>query len=90
MKHFGSPTSTNDLNIVFALFSAVLTLDIMLLINYTYHLFTPKANFNTFGWPFLLLWPLIPYLSPLIAFLGAFLGSNDLLKMAGSMNSMML
>lgn len=90
MKHFGSPTSTNDLNIVFALFAAVLTLDIMLLVNYTYHIFMPSTNFDTFGWPFLILWPGIPFLSPLIAFIGAFLGSNDWLKMAGSMNSMMI
>ena len=90
MKHFGSPTRTNDLNIVFALFAAVLTMDIMLLVNYTYHIFLPKQNFDQFGWAFCFLWPLIPYLSPLIAFVGAFLGSNNLLKMAGSMNSLMI
>ena len=52
MKHFGSPTKSNDLNMVFALFAAVLTLDIMLLVNYTYHIFMPKDNFNQFGWAF--------------------------------------
>lgn len=90
MKHFGSPTSTRDLNIVFALFAAILTMDIMLLVNYTYHIFMPAKNFYEFGWAFFFLWPLIPYLSPLIAFVGAFTGSNKLLKVAGSMNSMMI
>tara|TARA_B110000285_G_C14924815_1_gene514459 strand:+ start:115 stop:576 length:462 start_codon:yes stop_codon:yes gene_type:complete len=89
MKHFGSPTSTNDLNIVFALFAAVLTMDIILLVNYTYHIFISQ-KFNDFGWAFMLLWPGIPYFSPLIAFVGAFLGNVNLLKMTGSMNSMMI
>lgn len=90
MKHFGSPTSTNDLNIVFALFAAILTMDIMLLVNYTYHMFFPTTNFNSFGWAFIFLWPGIPYLSALTAFVGAFLGNVSLLKMTGSMNSMMI
>lgn len=90
MKHFGSPTSSNDLNIIFALFAAILTMDIMLLVNYTYHIFLPSSNFDKFGWAFFFLWPGIPYISPLIAFVGAFLGSESLLKMTGSMNSMMI
>lgn len=90
MKHFGSPTNTNDLNIVFALFSATLTLDIMVLINYTYHLFLPVSNFKTFGWPFFFVWFGIPYLSPLIAFCAAFIGSDSLLKTTGNMNAMMI
>lgn len=80
MKHFGSPTRSNDLNIVFALFAATLSMDIMVIVNYTYHLFLPMSNFTSFGWAFFFVWFGIPYLSPLIAFIAAFVGSDSLLK----------
>lgn len=90
MKHFGSPTDTKDLNIVFALFAAILTADILVLINYTYHLFLPTSNFSKFGWPFFFIQFGIPYLSPLIAFIAAFIGSDSLLKTTGNMNALMI
>ena len=90
MKHHGSPTNSKDLNYVFALFAAVLTIDILLLINFTLHIFIPKTNFNEFGWLFFFVFFGIPYLSPLIAFIAAMSGNDQLLKTTGNMNSMMI
>lgn len=90
MKHHGSPTNSKDLNMVFALFAGILTFDILLLINFTLHIFIPVTNFKAFGWPFFFVFFGIPYLSPLIAFTAALTGNDKLLKTSGNMNSMMI
>jgi hypothetical protein len=90
MKHHGSPTKTKDLNRVFALFAAVLTVDILLLINFTLHIFIPVTNFYHFGWLFFFVFFGIPYFSPMIAVLASLSGSDQLLKTTGNMNSMMI
>lgn len=90
MKHHGSPTNSKDLYRIFALFAAVLTIDILLLINFTLHIFIPVTNFYEFGWLFFFIFFGIPYFSPLIAFFAAMTGNDQLLKTTGNMNSMMI
>ena len=79
MKHHGSPTNTKDLNVIFALFAGVLTVDILLLINFTLHIFLPVTNFYEFGWAFFFVFFGIPYFSPIIALIAALTGNNHLL-----------
>ena len=90
MKHHGSPTRSKDLYNIFALFAAVLTIDILLLINFTLHIFIPVSNFKEIGWPFFFVFFGIPYFSPMIAFFAALTGNDQLLKTTGNMNSMMI
>lgn len=90
MKHHGSPPGTKDLNWIFTLYSACLALDIMMLINFTMHIFTPLENFQMFGWAFMLTFLAIPYLSAYFAIIAAILGSDTALKATNNMNSMMI
>lgn len=72
----------------FVLFSALIALDLMLLINYSLHIFMPLFNFQKIGWAYVVYVFGAPYLSPLIAISGAFAGSVRLLKYSSYMSSM--
>jgi hypothetical protein len=76
MKHHGSPPETDELTPVFILYAAFLSVDILLLIHYTLHIFTPANNFTQFGWAFFFIFFAIPYLSPLLALIAAMKGSD--------------
>jgi len=90
MKHQGSPPGMKDLNWIFTLYSALLALDIMMLINFTMHIFTPQENFKLFGWAFMFVFFAIPFLSPAFAIFSAITGSDTALKMTNNMNSLMI
>lgn len=87
-KHHGKPPSTDQLTPFFVAYAAVLSLDIMLLVNFTFHVFLPSTNFGRFGWCFFFMYPLVPYLSPIFSILGAMKGSPFLLKQVGNINSL--
>lgn len=89
-KHHGKPPSTTQLTQFFVAFAAVLSLDIMLLVNFSFHIFLPVTNFNKFGWVFFFVYFLVPYLSPLLAIASAIKGSDFLLKQVGNMNSLVI
>ena len=70
------------------IYSGLLSLDIMILINYTLHLFLPYYNFLNFGWIFFFILMLVPYSGPTIAFIASLRGSPYLMKLSGHMNSL--
>lgn len=72
----------------FVLYSALLALDLMLLINYSLHIFMPLYNFQKFGWAYVVYVFGAPYLSPLIAICGACSGSVKLLKYSSYMSGL--
>jgi len=80
MKHHGTPPASKDLSIIFALYSAVVALDLLLLLNYTFHIFIPMNSYYSFGWIFVLVFPGVPYISPILALISAFMGSEHLMK----------
>ena len=88
MKHHGKPASENTLTFFFVLFAAVLSVDILLLINFTFHIFLPVTNFYNFGWAFFFVYGGVPYLSPILAIISAVKGSPHLLKQVGNFNSL--
>lgn len=90
MKHQGSPPGMKDLNWLFTLYSAVLALDIMMLVNFTMHIFTPQENFKLFGWAFMFVFFAIPYLSPYFAVLAAMSGDDAALQSTTNMNSLVI
>lgn len=88
LKHHGNPPGTKDLNWVFILYSAVLALDFLMLINFTMHIITPIENFASFGWAFVFMFAGVPYLAPLFAIFAAITGRQTLMKTMGNLNSM--
>lgn len=87
MKQQGSSPKSKDLTMFFVLYACVLALDFMLLLNYTLHIFMPASNFVRFGWAFFFCIFGVPYISPLVAFAAAFLGSPKLMKTMSNMNA---
>ena len=90
MKSHGAPPKSKDLTVYFLIYSAILALDIILLMQMTFHCVTPSKNFHNFGWVFFFLMFGVPYLSPLFAYLGAIFGSQQLFVLTGNMNSSMI
>lgn len=93
MKHTGSPSNFKDLNLVFALFAAILTIDIIVLVSYTFHLLLMinVADKPGFGWVTLAFCLFgAPYFSPILAILASCTGNDQLIKTMGNMNSIMI
>jgi len=88
MKSHGAPPNTKDLSSYFMFYACMLALDILLLVNFTFHIFIKPSNFKSFGWAFTLVLFGVPYLSPIFAFLAALTGNQNMLKLTGNMNSM--
>lgn len=70
--------------------AAVLGLDILLLANFCFHISLPPSNFFSFGWAFIFVYPLVPFLSPLLALIGAITGDTNLFKAVGNLNALMI
>ena len=87
VKQQGSSPKTKDLTFFFILYASMLALDLLLLLNYTLHIFFPAENFSRFGWAFCLLVLGVPYISPAMAFTAAFFGSPELMKVMSNFNS---
>lgn len=75
MKSHGAPPNTKDLSGYFMFYACMLALDILLLVNFTFHIFAKQDNFKNFGWVFLFVLFGVPYLSPMFAFLAALTGN---------------
>jgi hypothetical protein len=88
MKSHGAPPNTKDLSSYFMVYACILALDILLLINFTFHIFIGRDHFKNFGWVFMFVLFGVPYLSPVFAIMGAFTGNQNMLKLTGNMNSM--
>jgi hypothetical protein len=58
----------------FFYYSLFLAMDILLLVVFLLHLWFPISNLETVGIPFLLCYPLLPILSPLVAIQAAIWG----------------
>lgn len=88
MKQSGSPPSSKDLTNFFIVYSGLLALDAMFLLNYTLHIVFPLTNFIRFGWAFIFFVFLAPFVSPILAFTAAYKGDVNLMKASNNMNSM--
>jgi len=86
VKNHGSQPLDKDLNKWHLLYSALLAFDFMILVNYTLHIFV-ASNFGKFGWSFFFVYWMVPYYSPLLAFISAISASERALKIMGHMNS---
>jgi hypothetical protein len=90
MKHHGSPPGAKDLSLLFAFYGSLVAIDVMMLINYTIHIFIPYTNFTHFGWAFFFVIFMVPYLAPILSVIGCATGSDQLLKTVGNLNSIMI
>lgn len=84
-KHHGKPP-TKHLYCWFALYAFFMGLDLILLVNFMFHLMNPEENLMTIGFPFLWLYPLLPFIAPLTGIIAVFKGSPYLMKMYANMN----
>mmetsp|Transcript_41110 Transcript_41110/g.62472 ORF Transcript_41110/g.62472 Transcript_41110/m.62472 type:complete len:177 (+) Transcript_41110:4219-4749(+) len=87
MKHHGTPPASKDLSLIFAAYSAIVSLDLLLLLNYTFHLIIPMQNFWEFGWIFSFVFFGVPYIAPVLALFSSMLGSESLMKHVGNLNA---
>ena len=71
------------------LYCLVCALDVAMLSNFTFHCFHGN-NFKHFGFAFFFIYAGVAYFSPILHILSAFSGSDNILRMAGNMNTMML
>ena len=90
MKHHGKPPARQDVTIFLVVLAGVLGFDVLLLANFCFHISLPPSNFAAFGWAFVLTYPLVPFLSPLMAIAAAITGSPNLLKSVGNLNATMI
>ena len=67
IKHHGSPSQNSDITWFYAAMSFIISLDIILLMNFTFHIVYPPSNYSAFGWAFVFMPPLIPYMAPVAA-----------------------
>lgn len=88
INHHGSPSNSKDLHGWFMLYAFVFALDVTVLINFSFHCFYYQSNFNAFGWVFAFLLVGVPYLAPMFAIVSTILGSENLLRITGNLNSM--
>ena len=79
VKQQGSSPKSRDLTFFFILYASVLALDILLLLNYTLHIFVPAFNFVRFGWAFAFFVFGVPYAAPGLAIVAAFLGNPKMM-----------
>ena len=80
VKHHGKPPGSTNLTPFFVAFAAVLSIDIMLLINFTFHLLLPVTNMSKFGWIFCCVYFAVPFLSPMIAIASSITGNPYMMK----------
>lgn len=90
MKHHGKPPARSDVTVFLVVLAAVLGFDVLLLANFCFHISLPPSNFASFGWAFIFAYPLVPFLSPLVALIAAITGSPNLLKAVGNLNATMI
>ena len=87
INHMGSPTASRDLKFTMFMYCLVLSFDVAMLSNFTFHCFNGH-NFEHFGFAFFFLPLLVPYFSPFLHIVSAFTGNDNILRMAGNMNTM--
>lgn len=87
IKYHGKPPARREIWPYLVVYSAVVAIDIVLLFNFTLHLFLPMSNFTSFGWAFFFVYFAIPYLSPIFAIISAVVGSVSMMKQVGNLNA---
>mmetsp|Transcript_4035 Transcript_4035/g.6815 ORF Transcript_4035/g.6815 Transcript_4035/m.6815 type:complete len:761 (+) Transcript_4035:2773-5055(+) len=89
-KNVGSASMTKDPTQMIMVYSLTLALDLLLLTSITLEILSPEddyENMTIFGWAFLLFYPLVPYLAPLVGVLGALRKDISLMRALGNLNS---
>lgn len=67
--------------------SFIVSLDIILLMNFTLHISYPLTNYNQFGWAFVLMPPLVPYMAPVAAIAACASGSIGVFRTVNNLNA---
>lgn len=87
VRQTGSHPNVKDLTPWFVTYSAVMSLDFLMLINYSLHVFIPATNFQRFGWAFVVWVTGAPYIAPILGFCAAFQGDVRMMQVASKFHS---
>jgi hypothetical protein len=86
-KYHGKPPSRTSSTFYLLCFSFLLTVDILLTTNFGFHLYKPEENTIIYGVPFLLMYPLVTVIGPILGLIGSIFGSPAILKGMSSVNA---
>jgi hypothetical protein len=86
-KHHGKAPGKNGLYAIFFAYAFMVALDLMCMMSMFAHIFGPISNMKTIGVTFLLCYPGIAVLAPILGTLGCLFGSPRLLRHYSSMNA---
>jgi hypothetical protein len=86
-KHHGKAPGKNGLYAIFFAYAFMVALDLMCMMSMFAHIFGPISNMKTIGITFLLCYPGIAVLAPILGTLGCLFGSPRLLRHYSSMNA---
>jgi len=86
-KHIGKPPGSSGLYTIFLMFSALLSIDLIILVALIMHIFSPITNLNTIGIAFLLIYPFTSVLAPLSGALACLSGDARFLKFHSACNA---
>ena len=89
INHMGTPSYRKDLTCTFILYSILMSFDITLLVNFTFHCFA-EDNFYRFGFIFFFILFGVPFFSAIFHLVAAVTGKDSMLRAAGNMNSMLI
>lgn len=87
VRQTGSHPNVKDLTPWFVTYSAVLALDVLLLINYSLHIFLPISNFLRVGWSFVIWVLCAPFIAPIMGFFAAYLGNVRMMQTSSKFHS---
>jgi len=88
LKYHGSPP-VQKLNLLFILYSMVLSFELVLSMIFILHIMNPMSNVWTFGFPYLFVLPFLTLIAPLCGVCATLAGSPGLMKVYSSMNATM-
>mmetsp|Transcript_41315 Transcript_41315/g.62935 ORF Transcript_41315/g.62935 Transcript_41315/m.62935 type:complete len:342 (-) Transcript_41315:60-1085(-) len=92
-KYHGEPPDRKDYNIILLVFSMLLTLDVVMVINFFVEIMTPGEedfSYDKWGWAFLFVYFGLPIAAPIVGFVGAMWKDPEVMKEMSNLNSIML
>jgi len=86
-KHHGKPPGKQGLYTFFLVYSALLSIDLVLLIAFMLHLLSPIDKLETIGWGFLALYPGLTLIAPISGCIACITGDAKFMKWHSGLNA---
>ena len=86
-RHHGIPPPASSASRYLLGYACSNAVDTLLLMSFTFHVFRPLSNFGQYGVTFLLFYPAVTVLSPIVGMLACVAGSPRLIQIQSSLNA---